>query len=96
MRRVLVTDILCSPRPTDTPYTGGVYEFDILFPVKAPGYPSVPPKVKFRTTGAGSVRFNPNLYNDGKVCLSLLGTWDGAPGEQWSPDASTIIQVRLR
>ena len=45
MRRVLVTDILSTPRPTDTPYTGGVYEFDILFPVKAPGYPSVPPKV---------------------------------------------------
>ena len=105
-------DIRSTLRPTDTPYTGGVYEFDILFPVKAPGYPSVPPKVcppplqskvlsllllqvKFRTTGAGSVRFNPNLYNDGKVCLSLLGTWDGAPGEQWSPDASTIIQVKL-
>jgi len=81
--------------PTDTPYTGGVYEFDILFPVKPPGYPTVPPKVKFRTTGAGSVRFNPNLYNDGKVCLSLLGTWDGAPGEQWSPDTSTIIQVLI-
>ena len=84
-----------SVRPTDTPYTGGVYEFDILFPVKPPGYPSIPPKVKFRTTGAGSVRFNPNLYNDGKVCLSLLGTWDGAPGEQWSKETSTIIQVRV-
>ena len=22
-----------------------------------------------------SVQFNPNLYNEGKVCLSLLGTW---------------------
>jgi len=81
--------------PTDTPYTGGIFEFDILFPVKPPGYPSAPPKVMFRTTGAGSVRFNPNLYNDGKVCLSLLGTWDGAPGEQWSPDNSTIIQVLI-
>ena len=54
--------------PADTPYTGGVFEFDIYFP---PGYPRCPPKVKFRTTGAGSVRFNPNLYNEGKVSTVL-------------------------
>jgi len=29
------------------------------------------------TTGNGAIRFNPNLYNWGKVCLSLLGTWRG-------------------
>ena len=50
-------------------------------------------EVKFRTTGRGQVRFNPNLYKDGKVCLSLLGTWPGAQGEQWSKQISTIIQV---
>jgi len=78
--------------PEDTPYTGGVYEFDLFFPLK---YPNCPPKVKFKTTGAGTVRFNPNLYNDGKVCLSLLGTWEGAQGEQWNADNSTIIQVLI-
>ena len=57
--------------PADTPYTGGVFEFDIYFP---PGYPRCPPKVKFRTTGAGSVRFNPNLYNEGKVSTVVLGS----------------------
>jgi len=41
------------------------------------------------------VRFNPNLYSDGKVCLSLLGTWHG---EGWTPptassSGSTILQV---
>jgi hypothetical protein len=36
------------------------------------------------------VRFNPNLYSDGKVCLSLLGTWSG-PG--WIPNQSTLAQV---
>jgi len=78
--------------PEGTPYTGGVYEFDIYFPTK---YPAVPPKVTFRTTGNGTVRFNPNLYNEGKVCLSLLGTWEGAQGEQWNAETSTIIQVLI-
>jgi baculoviral IAP repeat-containing protein 6 len=78
--------------PEGTPYTGGVYEFDIYFPTK---YPAVPPKVTFRTTGSGTVRFNPNLYNEGKVCLSLLGTWEGAQGEQWNAETSTIIQVLI-
>ena len=36
------------------------------------------------------MRFNPNLYNCGKVCLSLLGTWAG-PG--WNPKTSTLLQV---
>ena len=77
-------------RPEDTPYSGGCYVFDFFFPGK---YPNSPPTVNFRTTGGGSVRFNPNLYNCGKVCLSLLGTWEGAQGEQWN-ETSTVLQVR--
>ena len=50
---------------------GGIFEFDIVFPNN---YPSVPPKVTFKTTGGGSVRFNPNLYNCGKVNFDLLVT----------------------
>lgn len=42
--------------------------------------------------GGGKVRFNPNLYNCGKVCLSLLGTWSGSKDEQWSY-ASSMLQV---
>ena len=80
----------CRFRPEDTPYTGGVYQFDIYFPTK---YPHAAPLVNFRTTGNGVVRFNPNLYHCGKVCLSLLGTWEGAQGEQWN-ETSTILQVR--
>lgn len=30
-------------------------------------YPNSPPLVNLETTGGHSVRFNPNLYNDGKV-----------------------------
>ncbi len=55
-------------------------------------YPRVPPQVNLSTTGYGTVRFNPNLYNCGKVCLSLLGTWSGAQGETWN-DTSTLLQV---
>ena len=46
-----------------------------------------------RTTGGGSIRFNPNLYACGKVCLSLLGTWSGGQGESWNATASSALQV---
>eukprot|EP00903_Cladosiphon_okamuranus_P008073 g7787.t1 len=75
--------------PKDTPYEGGCFEFDIMLP---PDYPNKPPQVHFLTTGNGRVRFNPNLYNTGKVCLSLLGTWSG-PG--WNAKTSTLLQVLI-
>lgn len=56
-------------------------------------YPNTPPLVNLQTTGGGSVRFNPNLYKDGKVCLSLLGTWSGSKEEQWNSKTSTFLQV---
>ena len=41
-------------------------------------------------------RFNPNLYADGKVCLSLLGTWHGGDAsEKWDPAHSNLSQVIL-
>jgi len=76
--------------PDDTPYSSGCFLFDIYFP---PTYPNGPPLVNLQTTGGGSVRFNPNLYNCGKVCLSLLGTWSGAESENWNKDTSTLLQV---
>lgn len=84
MMRALITG------PEGTPYSGGCYVFDIFFPNQ---YPAVPPKVNLCTTGGGTVRFNPNLYNCGKVCLSLLGTWQGQEGEQWNSKTSTLLQV---
>jgi ubiquitin-protein ligase len=60
--------------PEGTPYAGGLFEFDCLLPLE---YPHKPPQMHLRTTGRGAVRFNPNLYSCGKVCLSLLGTWPG-------------------
>jgi ubiquitin-protein ligase len=75
--------------PEGSPYENGCFEFDIWLP---PDYPNTPPKVNLMTTGRGTVRFNPNLYNCGKVCLSLLGTWQG-PG--WDPVRSTLLQVLI-
>ncbi|GFR51568.1 hypothetical protein Agub_g13904, partial [Astrephomene gubernaculifera] len=78
--------------PEDTPYSGGCFVFDFYFP---PQYPNSPPQVHLVTTGGGRVRFNPNLYAEGKVCLSLLGTWSGDRGEQWNADVSTAVQVLI-
>jgi ubiquitin-protein ligase len=75
--------------PEGTPYANGCFEFDIQLP---PTYPDSPPMVKLVTTGGGRVRFNPNLYADGKVCLSLLGTWSGP---SWDPKVSTLLQVLI-
>jgi ubiquitin-conjugating enzyme E2 Z len=74
--------------PKDTPYECGFFVFHIWFPND---YPSRPPYVEFMTTDQGRVCFNPNLYSDGKVCLSLLGTWSG-PG--WTP-VCTLSSVLL-
>ncbi|KII94754.1 hypothetical protein PLICRDRAFT_47766 [Plicaturopsis crispa FD-325 SS-3] len=70
--------------PEGTPYL-----FDIFL---GSSYNQSPPSVKYMTTHGGVYRFNPNLYADGKVCLSLLGTWQG-PG--WIPGKSTLLQVLI-
>lgn len=62
----------------DTPYEGGFYHFSCVLPEN---YPFKNPSCTYLTTGQGKIRFNPNLYKCGKVCLSILGTWQG-PG--WS------------
>ena len=76
--------------PKDTPYHNGIYEFHAYFPST---YPNNPPQLLLNTTDGGKVRFNPNLYATGKVCLSLLGTWSGQQGEKWNSDISTFLQV---
>ena len=73
--------------PKDTCYHNGFFFFEFNFPYN---YPWAPPKVLYNTND-GTTRFNPNLYRDGKVCLSVLNTWKGEP---WSA-CQTIKSILL-
>jgi len=73
--------------PSETPYFSGFYFFEFNYPFD---YPHSPPKVKYCTNG-NNIRFNPNLYKCGKVCVSLLNTWRG---DQWT-SCQTISTVLL-
>jgi ubiquitin-protein ligase len=66
-----------------TPYENGFFFFTIRYP---DNYPSVPMIIWYYTTHS-KMRFNPNLYNNGKICLSIINTW----GSQfnWTPNMNT-------
>ncbi|XP_025601768.2 (E3-independent) E2 ubiquitin-conjugating enzyme isoform X2 [Athalia rosae] len=73
--------------PEKTPYEDGLFLFD--FQLSA-DYPAAPPLCHY--ISYCSDRLNPNLYEDGKVCVSLLGTWAGRGTEIWT-SSSTLLQV---
>ena len=73
--------------PKNTPYEDGLFFFDFLLP---PDYPSVPPQCHY--VAYCTDRLNPNLYEEGKVCVSLLGTWSGKGTETWTSD-SNLLQL---
>lgn len=73
--------------PEHTPYEDGMFLFDIQL---GKNYPRSPPSCHYISFCAD--RLNPNLYEDGKVCVSLLGTWAGKGSEVWGP-SSTLLQV---
>jgi len=74
--------------PPGTPYQDAAFVFDLQLP---PEFPQQPPAVHYLSHGE---RVNPNLYENGKVCLSLLGTWTGRQScELWNPESSTVLQV---
>ena len=63
--------------PEDTPYSGGIFELKIDFPLD---YPFKPPNVVFLTK-----IFHCNINYNGNICLDILK-------DQWSP-ALTISKV---
>ena len=75
--------------PAGTPYEDGIFIFDVQLP---PNYPKAPPAVHYLSQCSG--RLNPNLYEDGTVCVSLLGTWKGKGSETWT-SKSNLCQLIL-
>lgn len=64
------------------PYKGGIFQFNIIFPKD---YPNNPPTVNFITKIC-----HPNIYTDGKVCISILHAGGDETnyeddGLRWSP-----------
>jgi ubiquitin-conjugating enzyme E2 O len=76
--------------PEATPFAHGIFCFDIRLPED---YPARPPILHYWNPHGS--RWNPNLYETGRVCLSLLGTWSGRGTEVWDPSTSNILQVIL-
>eukprot|EP00750_Incisomonas_marina_P005584 INCI14029.2.p1 GENE.INCI14029.2~~INCI14029.2.p1 ORF type:complete len:148 (+),score=17.76 INCI14029.2:213-656(+) len=65
--------------PGQSPYNGGIFFLNIVFP---PEYPFKPPRVSFTTK-----IYHPNINDKGGICLDILK-------ENWSP-ALTISKVLL-
>ncbi|GAA5894505.1 hypothetical protein JCM8208_006259 [Rhodotorula glutinis] len=76
--------------PLDTPFQNAPFLFDVFLPPSK--FPQDPPQVFFHSWASGN-RVSPNLYVEGKVCLSLLGTWSGDKDENWSAAKSSILQI---
>lgn len=77
--------------PNETPYEYAPFVIDFHLDST---YPQAPPEAFFHSWTNGNGPVNPNLYEDGKICLSLLGTWHtDERNESWSPAKSTLLQV---
>ncbi|KAG8872742.1 hypothetical protein FRB97_007396 [Tulasnella sp. 331] len=86
------TDLLRSMiiGPENTPYEGAPFMIDWFLDET---FPQTPPIAHFHSWTNGNGRVNPNLYEEGKVCLSILGTWAGDKNESWSPLRSSLMQA---
>ncbi|GFN14691.1 ubiquitin-conjugating enzyme E2 [Aspergillus tubingensis] len=77
--------------PEGTPYQYAPILIDFHFPGD---FPRKPPEAFFHSWIGGQGRINPNLYEDGKICLSILGTWPTQNQEEmWSATKSTVLQI---
>jgi len=77
--------------PQGTPYEYAPFVIDLHFDEN---FPNTPPATFFHSWTNGMGRINPNMYEDGKICLSILGTWPPKnPDENWNPTRSTVLQI---
>eukprot|EP00834_Sanchytrium_tribonematis_P002451 NODE_76_length_23837_cov_1.242396.p1 type:complete len:824 gc:universal NODE_76_length_23837_cov_1.242396:5881-8352(+) len=75
--------------PQETPYEDTCFFFDVYLDES---YPSQPPMVHYRSFSDGK-QLNPNLFDEGKVCISLLGTTTGENFEMWNEKQSSLLQL---
>ncbi|KAI0020120.1 ubiquitin-conjugating enzyme/RWD-like protein [Xylariomycetidae sp. FL0641] len=75
--------------PADTPYEHKLIRLQFTIPQD---YPFSPPNVKF-IQHSGS-RIHPNFYPEGKVCLSILGTWQGEPWDAAARCETVLLTIR--
>jgi len=75
---------VCFTGPEDTIYEGGFFKALLTFPQD---FPQNPPEMKFLTE-----MWHPNIYEDGKVCISILHSPGNDPyneqekaEERWRP-----------
>ena len=57
-------------------------------------YPYSPPKLTYKTN-TEYIRFHPNFYKSGKVCISLLNTWPGDPWTSCQTIRSILITLSM-
>ncbi|TFK30803.1 hypothetical protein FA15DRAFT_662855 [Coprinopsis marcescibilis] len=76
--------------PENTPYQDAPFVIDWMLDSN---FPHSPPLAHFLSWTNGNGRVNPNLYEEGKVCLSILGTWVGDQSESWSAARSSLLQA---
>ncbi|KAJ7783619.1 hypothetical protein DFH07DRAFT_948638 [Mycena maculata] len=76
--------------PENTPYEDAPFVIDWMLDSN---FPHSPPIAHFLSWTNGNGRVNPNLYEEGKVCLSILGTWAGDKNEIWSAARSSLLQA---
>ncbi|KAL7282655.1 hypothetical protein ACG7TL_004128 [Trametes sanguinea] len=76
--------------PENTPYEDAPFVIDWMLDAN---FPQSPPIAHFLSWTNGNGRVNPNLYEEGKVCLSILGTWAGDKSESWSASRSSLLQA---
>ncbi|KAJ3550286.1 hypothetical protein NMY22_g567 [Coprinellus aureogranulatus] len=76
--------------PENTPYQDAPFVIDWMLDSN---FPNSPPIAHFLSWTNGNGRVNPNLYEEGKVCLSILGTWVGDQTESWSAARSSLLQA---
>ncbi|KAI0307690.1 hypothetical protein B0F90DRAFT_1807124 [Multifurca ochricompacta] len=75
--------------PENTPYEDAPFVIDWMLDSD---FPQSPPIAHFLSWTNGNGR-GVNLYEEGKVCLSILGTWAGDRNESWSPSRSSLLQA---